>query len=186
MPSSRNVVPFLLAIWALLVVSAVAPVPAAAQDMVICAWCEEEGWWFWRDHRFTAGGFNCDDPPGEQCVRCGRDSDCHTEWRGGACHIPCGPDGGQMQALADAVSQIRAGLDAADVTMVATAILDNRADLVIKYRGQAGRIDFMLPCDRDVPVATVAIVPGVQTELDAAMTSEFAESVRFSRRVEEV
>lgn len=175
MPSSRRVFPLLLAVWALLTVSAAAPIPVAAQDMVICAWCEEEGWWFWRKHRFTAGGFYCDDPPGEHCVRCGGDSDCHTEWRGGSCHMPCGSDGGQMQALADAVSEVRAGLDAADVTMVATAILDDRGDLEIKYRGEAGRIDFMLPCDQDVPMATVAIVPGVRAELDAAMKSGFGD-----------
>ncbi len=84
-----------------------------------------------------------------------------------------------MQALADAVSEVRAGLDAADVMMVAAAILDNRADLVIKYRGEAGRIDFMLPCERDVPMATLAIAPGVRTELDAAMNSEFAELVPY-------
>lgn len=178
MASSRKVFPFLLAVWALLTVSAVAPVPAAAQDGVICAWCEEKGWWFWRKHRFTAGGFGCGDPPGEHCARCGGESECHTDWKGGRCHLPCG-DGGQMQALADAVSQVRAGLDAADVAMVATAILDDRADLVIEYRGEAGRIDFMLPCDRDAPMATVAIVPGVRAELDAAMKSGFAALVPY-------
>ncbi len=177
MPNSRKVFPFLLAIWALLTVSAVAPVPAAAQDGVICAWCEEKGWWFTRKHRFTAGGYGCDDPPGEHCVRCGGESECHTDWRRGPCHQPCGVDGGQMQALSDAVSEVRAGLAAADVTMVAAAILEDRGELVVKYLGEAGRIDFMLPCDPDVPMATVAIISEVRAELDAAMKSELAELV---------
>lgn len=176
MPSSRKLFPLLLAVWALLTVSAVAPVPAAAQDGVICAWCEERGWGLWKQHRFTAGGFHCDEPAGEHCVRCGGESECHTDWRSGPCHQPCG-DGGQMQALADAVSEVRAGLNAADVTMVAAAILEDRGDLVVEYLGEAGRIDFMLPCDPVVPMATVAIVPEFRAELEAAMKSELAESV---------
>jgi hypothetical protein len=82
-----------------------------------------------------------------------------------------------MQALADAVSEVRAGLDAADVTLVAAAILEDRGDLVLKYLGEAGRIDFMLPCDPVAPMATVAVGPEVRAELDAAMKSELAELV---------
>ena len=181
----RNAVPVILGLVVGLGVSAFVPKPADAQG---CGWCDEwRVWWTaWlaKKHNFPGGDDLCLWPPGENCARCGTGLGCHVEEDWGSCHIECGPDG-EPTALRDAVDRIRTLLDAGDAVVAAAMVLTDRTDLTIEYRPAAGRINFKLPCDPDVPAATVAVLPGVRPQLEAALAASSSSPAR-ARRADDV
>lgn len=164
--SKRSVVPLMLPILALLAL-AFDPAPVAAQDgEVVCGTCNEL---FWGGlHKFPEGGDGCASA-GDHCSRCGGTSLCHdwwwVEWDFSGCHIDCGPAGGDM-ALGEAVDHIRRALDDGNAEAVAAAVVSDRADLLVEYRSESGRIDFILACDRSAAAATVAVLPEVRAALE--------------------
>ena len=161
----RGVVSRMLPIVPLLLLS-VDPAPAAAQDgEVVCGTCNEA---FWGGlHRFPEGGDGCRSS-GDFCSRCGGTSKCHrwwyVEWDLSGCHIACGPAGDM--ALAEAVHQVRGALAAGNTNAVAASVMSHRADLLVEYRPDTGRIDFILSCDPSAAAATVAVLPALRPALE--------------------
>ena len=69
-------------------------------------------------------------------------------------------------ALGEVVDQIRHALDEGNTEAVAVAVVSGHADLLIEYRPEYGRVDFILACDRSAAAATVAVLPGVRADLE--------------------
>ncbi len=136
-----------------------------------CGWCYYS---IWNDeHWFDNGGDGCGWPnPGDsECSRCGGTSSCHGFGHpdsGGPCHIACGGTTTQ-QALSDAVSDLRSGLDAMDLVRVAEAITSSRDGVSVEYLPDAGRIDVVLACTPSIPSGTVPVPPEVRPALDRAL-----------------
>lgn len=168
---ARKIVPMMFPILVGILLSAFVPEPTAGQG---CGWCEDKRvWWKPWEHRhwFPNGNDSCGrDNRQEQCSRCGTGLGCHTEEDEGECHILCGP-AGEPTALLDAVEEVRMLLDAGDAAVVAAMVQSDRADLTVAYHPAAGRIDFILPCDPAAPAATVAVLPGVRSAFEAALSA---------------
>ena len=147
------------------------PVEAQSQEgaggEVVCWWCWEVG----GEHLFAHGGLGCvggiDGTDEEQmhCSRCGRSSECHTDYQLGPCHIACGPTGDAMAAL----TEIQQALDGDDMTVVATALTRTRAGVSVEFLPDGGRINLILPCDRSKVFRTIPVVPGARTRLEEAL-----------------
>ena len=164
------VLPAMFSVFAILATIAIVPQPSEAQEgEVTCGGCEESGRWFFKRHWFPDGGDGCEGSSGDDsCSRCGGDSECHTDKQRGACHIACGPGGGDYaQALTKAVSSIRLGLDARDAPMVAAMILSDRTGLLIEYQSESGRINFNLACNAGAPATVVAVPPDARSDIEA-------------------
>ena len=158
--------------------------PTAASAQLTCGWCAE-----WYDantreysHQFASStGGECLWPkPGAShggtvmCSRCGGDSSCHDTVKPGTCHILCGPAGG----LAEAVGEVQRGFEDGNLTLVAGAILRERAAVSVEYVPKAGRIDFVLPCDPTRTVHTIAVLPAVRRALNARIAVRLAAAAR--------
>lgn len=167
---------FVAAVFAPLLASA----PAEAQ--LTCGWCEEDiragvtvGGWFYVGlaHRFPGGGNECGwdgSGQGHACSRCGgADSHCHVGWWTLGCHIPCGPTGGAQAALTD----IQGALDSGDMTLVASALLQDRSDVSVEFVPEAGSIDLMLSCDPERVFHSIPISPDARVKLEAVFSASF-------------
>ena len=182
--AKHSVLALMLAMFVGVLVSAVVPEPTAAQG---CGWCDQRrkivAWPpFKLVHSFPGGSNSClQDDRTDTCSRCGTDLGCHTFEDGGGCHILCGP-AGEPTALLDVVEEIRALLDAGDAVVAAAMVLVDRVDLTVAYEGDAGRINFTLPCDPAVPAATVAVLPRVRASFEAALAANFPAAVALGPR----
>lgn len=182
--SNRNVVPLTLMFPMLmgLMVIAFLPEPAAAQ----CGWCRDwRGWSFWSiEHEFPNGSDLCGSlGQQERCSRCGTGKGCHNYPDSGPCHILCGPEG-EPTALRDAVDEVRRALEVGDAALAAVVVQRDRPDLTVEYLAEAGRINFKLPCDPTAPAATVAVIPGVRPDFEAALKSRLAVATRYRFHVD--
>jgi hypothetical protein len=138
-----------------------------------CGWCHDAGF-LW--HSFPNGGDLClwPKPDDGECSRCGGESGCHEKRQFGACHWPCGGAEPPTQALNEAVSEIETGLEAAIPAAVAAALARGRRELLVEYLPEAGRIDFLLPCDPAVPIHSLAVFPDVRQALEAEIAAAMA------------
>ena len=163
-----DVVPTMVTMLVGVSLSALAAAPATAQ----CGWCVDVGvgWFGW--HSFPDGNDLCgwtDDFSGKECARCSKDKGCHTDRDIGQCHKACGPAGDV--AMRKIVDRVRSALDAGEAETVAAMVQNNPSDVLVEYLGGGGRINFMLPCDPDAPVATVAVLPSVRANFEAALAA---------------
>ena len=137
-------------------------------------------------HWFPQGGDACGWPnpgAGYMCARCGGTSHCHgfhSRHRYGPCHILCGGQTTQ-QALSNAVSDLRSGLDAMDLERVAETIASTRDGFSVEYLPEAGRIDLILACAPSVPAGTVPVPPEIRPALDRALKEPVAAIAGRSR-----
>lgn len=168
MISKSTSILMMVPVSAMLATLAFTPAPAVAQG---CGWCDElpdvflpEFVW----HAFPHGADLCGWPPGNKCARCGRGLGCHPEPDGGPCHITCGPEG-DTEVLAEAVAKVRDALDADDTAAELAMVLSDHSSVKVEYHAVAGRINFKLPCDPDVPAATLPVLPAVRAEVTAAI-----------------
>lgn len=123
---SPKLVRFVLSLMAVFAVLGALPDRSFGQGLT-CGWCYEM---FLRGslvHWFPRGGSECGWPnpgAGYVCARCGGKSHCHgyhSPHRWGPCHILCGGQTTQ-QALSNAVSDLRSGMDIMDLDRVAETI----------------------------------------------------------------
>lgn len=167
MNAGKNLL-FVLAVPILLI--AFLPTSTAAQT---CGWCHDFGF-VW--HSFPNGGDEC---PGEaprdgECSRCGGTSECHEDRQWGGCHWHCGGEEPPTAALNEAISEIEKGLETGVPAVVAAAVARDRGELLVEYVQEAGRIDFLLPCDPSVPIHSVAVFPDVRQALEAEIAAVLA------------
>ena len=64
---------------------------------------------------------------------------------------------------------MRAAFDADDAATALAMVLSDHPDVNVEYQAAAGRINFKLPCDPDVPAATLPVRPAVRADLAAAI-----------------
>lgn len=64
-----------------------------------------------------------------------------------------------------------ADTDAGDAVVAAAMVSRERTGLVVEYQADAGRINFMLPCDPYAPAAVVAVVPAMRPVFEAAIAA---------------
>ena len=86
-----------------------------------------------------------------------------------------------QQALSNAVSDLRSGLDAMDLERVAESIGSTRDGFSVEYLPEAGRIDLVLACAPSIPAGTVPVTPEIRPALDRAMKEPVAAIDRRSR-----
>ena len=174
MTISRKTYLFVAALFVFLMASAPTEVEAQDGGGLTCGWCVHGvhnlvevpgGYEGDLKHVFPYGGNGCGwqghDIPHVECSRCGGTSDCHTRWRDGFCHIPCGPEGDAVVAL----SEIEAGLDDDDMAVVASALRMAREGVVVEFIPEGGRIDIVLPCNPTRVYHTIPVPPDVRTRL---------------------
>lgn len=179
MATARKIYPFVAALFVFLAASP----PIQAQDDggggegLTCGWCRAGAFFVGapsleRGHHFLFdGGGEClwegHDSPGVVCSRCGGDqSSCHSDIQDpGYCHILCGPAGDAVVAMAE----IRAGLASNDMAVVASALVRDRIGVSVEFVPGAGRIDVILPCDRNRAFATIPVLPGTRHLLEAEL-----------------
>ena len=179
MEIARKTYLFVAALFVFLVGSLPNEVEAQGGGLT-CGWCIMErdvlvgpgiiipiGPW---EHAFPGGGNACGweghDEPGAMCSRCGgEDSHCHTDFWTGACHILCGPAGGDVAA---ALTEVEGALGSGDVTAVASALLDPGTGFSFEFIPEAGRIDLFLVCDPDLAFRTIPVLPEARDRLAAA------------------
>ncbi len=172
--SQRNVCPTILTMLVGFSLFAADPAPATAQ----CGWCIDVGigWLGW--HSFPDGDDGCgwtDDFSGKECARCSKEKGCHTDRDIGQCHKPCGPAGGDM-AMLEIVDRVRSALDVGEPEAAVAMVMNTPSDVLMEYHSSGGRVNFMLPCDPDAPVATVAVLPSLRTTFEAALAASSPDS----------
>ena len=125
-------------------------------------------------HAFFRGGDACgwggSDWPSTICARCGGRSFCHRLPWPGPCHVLCGPDGDLTAEL----SGVQEALDQGDVTVVATALLRERAGASLEFVPEAGRIDVVLACSPDRVTHVIPVLPAVRERLEAELSTRAA------------
>lgn len=145
-----------------------------------CGWCSYGSFIVdWPDgtstecedcHAFARGGDECgwegSDWPSTICARCGGRSRCHRLPQPGPCHILCGPDGDLMAELSD----VHEALDQGDVTVVATALLRERAGASLEFLPESGRIDVVLACSPDRVTLVIPVLPEVRARLEVELS----------------
>ncbi len=161
----------------LVFLAASAPVELRAQDDgggLTCGWCLQVpislGIYEIADlHGFPYEGGECGwegSGQGHKCSRCGGDgSSCHFLPQIGPCHIACGPEGDGERAYAE----IKEALEDDNMTVVASALLRERAGVSVEFVSGAGRIDLLLPCDPNRPFRTIAVLPEARERLEAEL-----------------
>ena len=184
MEISRRTYLFVAALFVFLVAGLPTEVEAQGGGLT-CGWCwemflenEDEGFVHW----FPRGGDECGWPnpgAGYVCARCGGTSHCHgyhSRHRFGPCHMLCGGGGGGpedeiplKQALSNAVSDLRSGLDDMDLVRVAETIASAHDGFSVEYLPEAGRIDLILACAPSIPAGTVPVPPEIRPALDRAL-----------------
>lgn len=165
----------MVSLLAAIAMSAFVPAPTAAQGAGAgqgtsaeadasagCGWC-----WHWKapwdlqpKHVFPRGNDSCGwpiPPPWYRCARCGSGKGCHTIEDTGGCHIRCGPAGGDLAQILDAVQR---GFEEHNATEVADALLAAPAGVEVEYLSAAGRIDFILHCAPGLTAETIPVPPG--------------------------
>ena len=106
------------------------------------------------------------------CSRCGGTSQCHTgQYKNGPCHIACGPEGDDVTA---ALTEVRRALDGDDVATLVLALGNRRAGVSVEFVPEAGRIDFVLPCNPTKVYRTLAVLPEKREELEAELRARGA------------
>lgn len=140
---------------------------------------QEACWWsntVENQHGFILGGFDCPEDgklPGVKCVKCelGKKKEhegCHPALMPGGAHEAC-DDG--TAALA-ALTEIRDALGGDDVTMLASALMKERAGVSAEFVPEGGRIDLILACDPYKPFRTIPVLPEVRRALEGELLAD--------------
>lgn len=145
-----------------------ADTPVEAQE--VCWWSNTVE----NQHGFIFGGRHCPEDeklPGLKCVKCEEGK--RKEHEG--CHPVLMPGGADHEACDDgtaalvALTEIRDALGGDDVTMLASALMKERAGVSAEFVPEGGRIDLILACDPYKPFRTIPVLPEVRRALEGEL-----------------